>query len=106
MPRALRRQIVDEQWALCDACGEPLEARTAEIDHIVPVAAGGSNARENLHALCPNCHARKTRDEPAARRTARACGPGVGFCWVCGRPYSIYFWHGCTGVYWYAPQNK
>lgn len=106
LPAALRRRVVSEQWALCDVCSDPLEVGTAEIDHIVPVACGGSDARENLHALCPNCHARKTRTEAAARRRLARCGPGVGLCWVCGELFSRHFRHACSGVYWYAPKKE
>lgn len=105
LPAALRRQVVAEQWALCDACHDPLEAVTAEIDHVVPVAVGGTDDRENLHALCPNCHARKTRSEDRQRRRARACGPGVALCWVCGEAFSTHFGHACSGIYWYAPKK-
>ena len=106
LPSALRRQIVSEQWAFCDACHDPLEAGTAEIDHIVPVACGGTDDPQNLHALCPNCHARKTRSEPAVRRRLARCGPGVGVCWVCCQTISLHFPHSCTGVYWYAPKKN
>ena len=30
------------------------------VDHIVPKAAGGSNADENLQTLCQSCHNAKT----------------------------------------------
>lgn len=43
--------------ALCDAPGE-------EVDHIVPLAAGGLSVRENLlQLLCGTCHRAKTRRE-------------------------------------------
>ena len=39
-----------------------------EIDHIVPVAEGGSNAHENLQTICLWCHRANTADQ--ARRKA------------------------------------
>lgn len=31
-----------------------------ECDHIVPFAKGGETTLDNLQALCPDCHLRKT----------------------------------------------
>jgi 5-methylcytosine-specific restriction protein A len=36
-----------------------------EVDHIVPLAAGGENTFSNLQALCKSCHSRKTAREQA-----------------------------------------
>lgn len=40
----------------CRHCGSP---ERLEIDHIVPIARGGSNHLENLQVLCRPCNARK-----------------------------------------------
>ena len=34
---------------------------TFEVDHIVELCDGGKDEYSNLQALCPNCHALKTR---------------------------------------------
>ena len=34
---------------------------TFEVDHIVELCDGGKGEYSNLQALCPNCHALKTR---------------------------------------------
>ena len=34
--------------------------RATDVDHIVPLKAGGTNDWENLQALCHECHSRKT----------------------------------------------
>ena len=34
-----------------------------QIDHIVPLAAGGDNEPDNLQALCKKCHFVKTKEE-------------------------------------------
>lgn len=44
-------------WGMpCVICGDSGEI---EIDHIIPLARGGSNDLENLQPLCKQCHARK-----------------------------------------------
>lgn len=43
---------------ICDRCKRRfLKGRKPEIHHIIPVRNGGSNERENLLALCIECHA-------------------------------------------------
>ena len=37
--------------------------RNLEVDHIVPLAEGGLDARENLQVLCARCHAWKSDRE-------------------------------------------
>lgn len=40
---------------ICSFCGKP----AGTIDHIVPVAKGGTNDWDNLTAACPSCNSRK-----------------------------------------------
>jgi 5-methylcytosine-specific restriction protein A len=40
----------------CEQCG----ARATEVDHMTPLAKGGTNHHRNLRALCKACHSRKT----------------------------------------------
>ena len=68
-----RRQVSDRDGNACKQCGwkfgDPVPTisrrtgfttyRTLEIDHIIPVALGGTNAVENLQILCTTCNARK-----------------------------------------------
>lgn len=44
---------------LCRRCGEA----ASQVDHIVPLRKGGTNAQENLQSLCHSCHSRKTITE-------------------------------------------
>lgn len=67
---ALRRQVFDRDRGQCQTCGEP----GTEVDHIINLKSGGTNALENLQLLCRSCHNRKTQAEAAAARKARqAC---------------------------------
>lgn len=53
--------LIVRQGALCPLCGErlPASATDIEIDHIVPVARGGSEEEQNLQAVCKPCNRRK-----------------------------------------------
>lgn len=48
----------NQQWR-CLMCHNLLDY-SYEIDHNVPLFAGGTNDISNLHALCRNCHGKKT----------------------------------------------
>lgn len=59
-----------DNW-LCQPClreGRTTPAR--ECDHITPKAEGGTDAPENLQAICIPCHRAKT-DAEAARAQGR-----------------------------------
>lgn len=60
----------------CAQCGaEPVTGRGGlELDHVVPVAEGGTDGFDNLQWLCASCHAEKSRREAKrgiSRRVAR-----------------------------------
>jgi 5-methylcytosine-specific restriction protein A len=44
----------------CQDCGRVVTGRDANVDHVVPKAAGGSDYMDNLRTLCRSCHSRKT----------------------------------------------
>ena len=44
---------------LCAECGRV----ATDVDHIVPLARGGTGADDNLQSLCHGCHSRKTNRE-------------------------------------------
>ena len=53
---------------LCVLCeGKGLTVAAREVDHIVPLHAGGTDARSNLRGLCIACHASLTRQQRARR---------------------------------------
>lgn len=57
-----RNTIAHSQKWQCKKCNALLPA-AFEIDHILPLWCGGNNEILNLQALCPNCHANKSRSE-------------------------------------------
>lgn len=61
--QALRAQVLAEE-VYCRSCLENgRQVQATEVDHIVPLAAGGSEARENRQALCRACHMAKSKRE-------------------------------------------
>ena len=42
-----------------------------DIDHVIPLALGGSNEASNLQILCQPCHTQKTRTDLSANAKAR-----------------------------------
>lgn len=70
--RALREEILERDGYLCYLCGDP---GADTVDHIVSVAAGGSDDVDNLAAVHdrnpPHCHRTKTRRERSAGRPGR-----------------------------------
>lgn len=58
-----KKIVAAEQKWTCGHCQQLLTA-SYEIDHIIPLFKGGTNQRDNLMALCRNCHGEKTlRDQ-------------------------------------------
>ncbi|KAL1495945.1 hypothetical protein AB1Y20_014587 [Prymnesium parvum] len=60
IPEKTYQRIYDEQEAKCSLCErdilrkttEPGDMRRCELDHRIPLHAGGTNCRANLHYLC------------------------------------------------------
>ena len=53
--RRIRAQFL-KAHPFCADCNEPAN----EVDHIIPIAKGGSNQWDNLQPMCKSCHSRKT----------------------------------------------
>jgi 5-methylcytosine-specific restriction protein A len=56
----LRNAALERDQENCGQCGA---SHALEVDHIVPLALGGTNALENLQTLCGLCHRIKTRED-------------------------------------------
>jgi len=61
-----REKIAAQQSWLCSHCRQMLH-HTFELDHIIPLQSKGTDTIENLQALCPNCHAKKSKLENESR---------------------------------------
>lgn len=56
------REILVAQGGKCAACRS--RVNKYHVDHINPLAKGGSNARRNLQILCPSCNSVKAARDP------------------------------------------
>jgi hypothetical protein len=67
IPTGLRQRIVERAGERCEYCrlAQQGQAATFHIDHVVPMAADGPTALDNLALACVSCSLRK-----AARRQA------------------------------------
>lgn len=65
IPEWAKRAVCARDRGLCVECGanigNELEA-TPNIDHIMPLAIGGSNDLANLQVLCQSCNLKKCKD--------------------------------------------
>jgi len=55
-----RIEIAYKSKYKCNKC-DILLPPTFQVDHIIELCDGGTDTYDNLQALCPNCHAEKTR---------------------------------------------
>lgn len=57
LPKATRRYLLDQSGSKCAACSR--ECCSPHIDHILPVALGGTDELDNLQVLCAACNLHK-----------------------------------------------
>ena len=62
IPRELRHEIFKRDGYRCRECGATKDETSLEIDHIIPVARGGTNDINNLQTLCRECNRMKHTD--------------------------------------------
>jgi 5-methylcytosine-specific restriction endonuclease McrA len=69
-----KKIVASRQKWTCAHCHTLLDF-TFEVDHVLALYRGGSNDLDNLEALCPNCHRRKTtfeaREESESKRAEK-----------------------------------
>ena len=58
----LRRVVIDRDGYVCGLCGGDVEPADVHIDHILPVAHGGSEVVHNLQVTHSRCNLRKGAD--------------------------------------------
>jgi 5-methylcytosine-specific restriction endonuclease McrA len=61
-----RQEIAElkrRQQYKCACCQESIK-KNSHVDHIMPIALGGSNDISNIQILCPDCNVRKGKKDP------------------------------------------
>ena len=61
------QKLFETQFGMCTGCGNALESsgdKKYHVDHIMPIALGGSNWPSNLQLLCPRCNLTKNAKHP------------------------------------------
>lgn len=64
--KRLRFEILNRDNHTCRYCGGRAPDVTLTVDHVVPVALGGSDDPSNLVAACKDCNAGKSSSHPDA----------------------------------------
>lgn len=58
------QEVVTLQKARCAVCGVKIMKGHWHLDHITPIAKGGTNSKTNVQALCPPCNLSKSAKDP------------------------------------------
>lgn len=59
IPPEVRKYVFERDRYQCRSCGQTQIEVHLNIDHIIPLARGGSNDISNLQTLCQQCNQRK-----------------------------------------------
>lgn len=69
IPKSVREYVFQRDNYQCRSCGKNQQEITLNIDHIIPLAKGGSNDMSNLQTLCRPCNQQKKHHiDPRFRR--------------------------------------
>lgn len=65
--KELRRLLWERDGKQCGICKKPLDLADVHIDHVEPIALGGSDTWENMRTAHRSCNSRKgIRSEPVS----------------------------------------
>lgn len=69
IPQEIRQYILGRNNFQCQSCGASSQNLALQIDHIIPLAKGGTNDLSNLQVLCQSCNRQKSdRIDPRFNR--------------------------------------
>ncbi|MDF0552292.1 HNH endonuclease [Kamptonema sp. UHCC 0994] len=60
IPPEVKKYVFDRNKYQCQSCGKTFLETQLTIDHIIPLARGGTNDISNLHTLCFTCNQKKS----------------------------------------------
>lgn len=61
---AVRLRVLERDQFTCRYCGETPPRYALEIDHVIPISAGGKTTDDNLVTACLPCNRRKGANHP------------------------------------------
>ncbi|WP_036536150.1 HNH endonuclease [Neosynechococcus sphagnicola] len=59
IPPEVRKYVWERDCYQCKSCGCSAKEAELTIDHIIPLAKGGTNDISNFQTLCRGCNSRK-----------------------------------------------
>lgn len=59
LPQPVKKYVLQRNNHQCQSCGKKNTEARLNIDHIIPLAKGGSNDLSNLQVLCSPCNQKK-----------------------------------------------
>lgn len=59
IPPEVKKYVFERNQYQCQSCGKTNLQIELQIDHIIPLARGGSNDISNLQTLCSKCNLQK-----------------------------------------------
>ena len=67
IPARLRRRVIERARQRCEYCGlsQPGQEAEFQVDHVIPISAGGATILGNLALACVSCSLRKGPRETA-----------------------------------------
>ncbi|MFB6573206.1 HNH endonuclease [Streptomyces noursei] len=74
----LRRTLERKGHGWCDWCLDDFPADGMDVDHVRPLALGGTDTDGNVQVLCRGCHRLKTGTEFGSARADKPPTPVVG----------------------------
>lgn len=63
LSKDIRKKLYDAQKGKCPCCGRDL-GKSPHLDHIMPLALGGTNVDENMQLLRAACNMQKSKSHP------------------------------------------
>lgn len=73
----LRAKVMRRDRGQCQIGGPACVIWASEVDHITPRIAGGTDAMDNLRAVCKPCHKRRIVDALRGANEAPARPPSI-----------------------------